>query len=80
MRLAITCLLAWSVTISPVAAWNAAGHKIIASIAFRQLTADEQSKIVAILKRHPRFTEDFADQMPEEVRGDEAAQNEWLFQ
>ena len=31
-------------------AWSEAGHKIIASIAFRQLTPDEQAKIVAILK------------------------------
>jgi hypothetical protein len=34
-----------------------------------------------ILERHPRFTEGFAEEMPEDVRnGDEAAQNEWLFQ
>jgi len=33
-------------------------------LAFRQLTAAEQSKIVEILKRHPRFDEDFAEPMP----------------
>jgi hypothetical protein len=81
MRIAITLILVWSLTVSPALAWNATGHKIIASIAFRQLTPAEQAKIVAMLKRHPRFIEDFADQMPEEVRGaDEATQNEWLFQ
>jgi hypothetical protein len=67
--------------VSPASAWNAAGHKIIASIAFRQLTPAEQGKVVAILKRHPRFSEDFAEQMPDDIRtADEATQNEWLFQ
>src|SRR5258707_1201174 len=81
MRLFLTWLLVWSLTVSPAQAWNATGHKIIASIAFRQLTPAEQAKVVAILKRHPRFTDDFADQMPADVRGaDEATQNEWLFQ
>jgi S1/P1 nuclease len=81
MRIVMTCLLAWMMTVSPAIGWNATGHKIIASIAFRRLTGDEQARIVAILKRHPRFAEDFGDQMPEEVRGaDVAAQNEWLFQ
>jgi hypothetical protein len=67
--------------VSPALAWNAAGHRIIASIAFRQLTESEQAEVVAMLKKHPRFVADFADEMPEEVRnGSEKAQNEWLFQ
>ena len=81
MRIAMTLLLVWSLTVSPALGWNATGHKIIASIAFRQLTPAEQAKIVAMLKRHPRYTDDFADEMPAEVRaGDEATKNEWLFQ
>src|SRR5438105_3943751 len=81
MRTAITCLLIWSLTVSPALAWNATGHKIIASVAFRQLTAAEQAKIVTLLKRHPRFMEDFAEQMPDDVRrGNETNRNEWLFQ
>src|SRR5438128_1414654 len=81
MRTQITCLLILSLTISPALAWNGTGHKIIASIAFRQLTAEEQAKIVSMLKRHPRFSADFADAMPDEVRrGSDAEQNEWLFQ
>src|SRR5689334_6447698 len=80
MRVVITCLLIWSLTASPAAAWNATGHKIIASIAFRQLTSAEQSKIVALLNKHPRYTEDFADEMPVDIRVSDDAQNEWLFQ
>jgi len=79
MLISFLLLISWTVT--PALAWNATGHKIVASIAFRQLTAAEQAKIAAALKRHPRFTEDFAEEMPEDVRsGGEAVQQEWIFQ
>src|SRR6516162_7859219 len=60
-------------------AWSEAGHKITGSIAFRQLTPDQQAKIVAILKNHPRWDEDFKSKMPAELTT-EAEQNEWVFQ
>jgi hypothetical protein len=41
----------------------ARGHKIVASIAFRQLSPDKQKKVVALLKKHPRFEDDFAAKM-----------------
>lgn len=56
-------------------AWGPAGHKIVASIAFRQLTPAQQDKIVAILKSHPRFPEDFTAKMPTGVE-----EKEWVFQ
>ena len=77
-RLLIVALLILA-TASQAFAWSAAGHKIIASIAFRQLTPEQQAKIVAILKNHPRYKEDFQSQMPDELKS-EAEQNEWLFQ
>lgn len=81
MRHLIAGALILLVVVSPASAWNATGHKIIASIAFRQLKESEQARIVSILKRHPRFAEDFTDQMPDDVRaGSEAVRNEWLFQ
>ena len=81
MRLTILCLVGWFSAVVPAQAWNAAGHKIIASIAFRQLTAGEQAAVIELLKRHPRFAVDFADLMPAEVRSaDDASQREWLFQ
>jgi S1/P1 Nuclease len=55
-------------------AWGPAGHKIVAAIAFRQLTPEQQKKIVAILKQHPRFHEDFEDRMTDGVE-----ENEWYF-
>jgi hypothetical protein len=63
---------------SPALAWNAVGHKIIGSIAFRQLSPDQQTKIVDILKHHPRWQEDFQSKMPDDLTDDE--KNEWIFQ
>src|SRR5262245_15198800 len=63
----------------PVLAWSEAGHKIIGSIAFRQLTPEQQARIIAILKNHPRWEEDFKSKMPAELTTD-AEQNEWAFQ
>ncbi len=57
------------------------GHKMVASIALRQLDQAEREKIYAILKHHPRWKEEFADRMPEEIRNsDTAVQLEWTFQ
>jgi hypothetical protein len=81
LRTLVTSLLVFLTAVAPAWAWSLSGHKIIASIAFRQLSPQEQAKAVAMLKRHPRFAQDFAEQMPEEVRsGEEAVQNEWIFQ
>lgn len=66
-------------TAVPAYPWSAAGHKIVGAIAFRQLSPAQQAKIVAILKNHPRWKEDFESQMPEELKTP-AEQNEWLFQ
>jgi hypothetical protein len=81
----ISQLCAFAILILSIAgdakAWSETGHKVIASIAFRQLDPAAQAKIVAILKSHPRYSEDFAAQMPPSVAAaDAAAQNEWFFQ
>jgi hypothetical protein len=60
-------------------AWSEGGHKIIGSVAFQLLSPADQEKIVAILKHHPRFEEDFKSKMPDELKTP-AEQNEWLFQ
>jgi S1/P1 Nuclease len=81
LRIWVTSLLVLLTAVLPAYGWSLSGHKIIASIAFRQLTPQQQARAVAMLKRHPRFAQDFAEQMPEEIRGgEEAAQNEWIFQ
>jgi hypothetical protein len=58
--------------------WHDAGHKIIASIAFRRLEPAQREELVAILRQHPRFQEDFAAWMPRELIAEE--QGEWIVQ
>ncbi|MBN8603129.1 MAG: S1/P1 nuclease [Planctomycetes bacterium] len=43
----------------PLHAWSEGGHHLIAVIAFNLLSGDEQEKLLTILKKHPRFEEDF---------------------
>ena len=71
----------WALCAPALLAWADKGHKMVASIALRQLDQAEREKIYSILKKHPRWQEEFADRMPEEIRnGDTAAQLEWTFQ
>jgi len=63
---------------SPVLAWHDAGHKIIASIAFRQLAPAQQTALVTLLKEHPRYQDEFVDKIPEDL--DRAFLNEWIVQ
>ncbi len=70
-----------AVTPPQARAWSEAGHKIIASLAFRKLTPEQQQHWAEILKHHPRYAEDFSPFMPADTTaGDESAQREWLFQ
>jgi hypothetical protein len=61
-------------------AHNAAGHKIVADIAWQKLTPQQRQKIAAILREHPRFDEDFLDDMPPEVESaSQDIQDHWIF-
>jgi hypothetical protein len=77
MRRLLTAILV-SVIASTANAWSDAGHKTIASIAFRQLTPEQQQKVADILRKHPRFDQDFKAKMPEGLSDEE--QNEFIFQ
>lgn len=61
-------------------AWNFAGHRIIASIAYDQLEPETQLAMVALLKQHPRFQQDFQSQMPDIIKtASPEIQNRWIF-
>ena len=77
--LAIFVLIAsWT---ESVHAWNALGHKVVAEIAWRELTPEHRQLIVDTLRRHPRFDADFAGKMTDDVlRADKATQDHWIFQ
>jgi hypothetical protein len=58
-------------------AWNSAGHMAIASVAYDRLPAERRAGLVALLRHHPRFGEDFASTMPAGL--DSQQQSRWLF-
>jgi hypothetical protein len=74
-------LAALLLTVSQAAfGFNAAGHKIVAEIAWRKLSEEQRSAIVTILRAHPRFVDDFQDKMPDEIASQgTAAQDHWIF-
>ena len=63
---------------SQVLAWHDGGHKTVAAIAFRRLTAGEQASVVALLKNHPRFADEFEKKLPDGLDATET--NDWMFQ
>jgi len=65
----------------PAHAWNALGHRVIADIAYDLLDDDTKAKAVALIKASPRFTIDFLDRMPANVKSDsESIKDRWHFQ
>lgn len=79
-RLAVAVLTIF-VCVSNALAWNSLGHKVVAEIAWRQLTPEQRQSIVDTLRRHPRFDTDFAAKMEDDVlKGDKALQDHWIFQ
>lgn len=57
--------------------WSAGGHRIVANLAFDDLKPAVRNKVVAILKNHPRFTEEFKNQMPDDLA--EVDKDRWIF-
>jgi hypothetical protein len=74
MRFAIACLLLF--VPSTVSAYNGLAHKTIAAIAWQRLDKPTRTHIVATLRRHPRFDDDFMKRQPEGVTDE----GEWIFQ
>jgi hypothetical protein len=67
--------------VSPALAWHDAGTRAAASIAFDAMEPAEQNGVVAILKSHPRFEEDFTAHMPESVaRSSGSERGRWLLE
>jgi len=80
VRTLIVSIVFSLIGVSPALAWNDAGHRATTSIAFGAMTSDQQNAVIAILKAHPRFAEDFAAHMPESVSSDtDVAQGRWLL-
>ncbi len=57
-------------------------NRLAGSICYHLLPEETRNAYVWLLKHHPRYTEDFADRMPDNVKnGDDVdMQSEWHFQ
>ncbi|HEY7328720.1 MAG TPA: S1/P1 nuclease [Gemmataceae bacterium] len=73
MRKLLVCLLLLFVPPSAWA-WNDKGHMVTARLAWRQLTEDQRSQVVAILKKHPHYQDYLAASRPEGF-----GEDEWVF-
>ncbi len=64
----------------PASAWWDAGHTITGVIAHAQMTPNTRAKTLELLRRHPRFAQDFLSAMPPSVReSDPTIREQWLF-
>ncbi len=73
-------MAAWMLFPGRADAWSAAGHRIVANIAYDRLDPVTRSDIVTILRTHPDFAARFADRMPEGIRaGSPEDQERWIF-
>src|SRR5688572_19032581 len=76
--LAVATVLVIAFAALPVHAFNALGHKTIAALAWDELPPATRAHIVATLRRHPRFDDDFSRRQPAGLA--EADEDEWIFQ
>ncbi len=60
-------------------AWNAAGHQLMAAISWDLMTSKQQNYWVDILKYHPRYKQDFKQNIPKQVKRNPLYLNEWIF-
>ena len=61
-------------------AWDSVGHRVSAAIASNYLSNNSKTELLKILQQHPRYQQDFADQMPASIaRGSEEARFAWLL-
>jgi hypothetical protein len=69
-----------NIAVSTAHAWNSAGHMIIALVAWEHMDDATRTKVVDLLRAHPRFHDHFQSFMPREVQqGNDREQGRWLF-
>lgn len=59
----VFCALAWSS--SSARAWNYTGHRLIATLAYDELTPAARNKLDALLRAHPRYDADLLADLPQ---------------
>lgn len=71
------CLMTVCLCADHAQAWAPAGHKIVASIAYRLIAPERRKEIADIIRHHPRFAEDFKAKTPQDLPPEHV--DEWLF-
>lgn len=59
--------------------WNATGHRLVALVAWSQMSPQARKGAVELLRQHPRFDKGFAAQMPAFVQDDDELAAKWIF-
>ncbi len=61
-------------------AWDSVGHRLSAAIAAHYLSDGSKTELIRILQQHPRYQQDFIEQMPASItRGSEEGRRRWLL-
>ena len=61
-------------------AWDSVGHRLSAAVASNYLSDNSKTELLKILQQHPRYQQDFVQQMPASIaRGNEEARFVWLL-
>tara|TARA_B110000858_G_scaffold175732_1_gene209337 strand:+ start:18918 stop:19919 length:1002 start_codon:yes stop_codon:yes gene_type:complete len=61
-------------------AWDSVGHRLSASLAAHYLSDDSKAELLRILQQHPRYRQDFTEQMPASIAlGGEEDRINWLL-
>ena len=65
---------------APTHAWDRVGHKITSAIALHFLSEEKRDTLIEILTLHPRYQEDFLNQIPEFIdQSDKQELSSWLL-
>lgn len=75
-------LLALMISCTPLAvqAWDSVGHRLSAAVALEFISAETRDKLLKILTAHPRYEQDFVQQIPDYVDQSNAEQlAQWLL-
>jgi len=80
LRRVLIVVLALTLVQGEAMAWHDKGHRATAWFAYDRMGPAQREEVIGILRAHPRFAEDFAAHMPDDVAAGTAdEQGRWLL-
>ncbi len=80
MRSIFLVILSLWLVIPPAQAWHSTGHKLTADIAYHVMSEEQREHIASVMRAHPRFDEDFAAAMPDNIAAGSGGQKvRWIM-